>query len=203
MTDSNTTLLLVRHGETDFNRNGIIQGHIDTPLNDRGRNETAALAGTLSTYATGAIYASPLQRAFETARILSNGKGPGIIRVPGLMEFNFGKWEGRNFNDIIAEYPEEWHTWKESWKNAEIPGGETFAAFTGRVLASVNEIIQTHEGETVLVATHGGPIRAILAHYICGDCVEGYWKFHIDNSSLTELEFHNYGAVLKKFNYRP
>jgi len=198
-----TTILLVRHGETDFNRDGIIQGHIDIPLNDRGRDKTVLLRGALDGRPVDALYASPLKRALETARILSDGMTHTVKELPGLMEFNFGKWEGRVFTDIIAEYPEEWRTWKERWREAEIPGGETFAAFTSRVLAALNEILEAHAGKTVLVATHGGPIRAILAHCICGDCVEGYWKFQIDNSSLTELEFHPYGAVLKKFNYRP
>ena len=89
-----TTILLVRHGETDWNLQRRVQGHSDTPLNDNGRAQALALADTLDDVELDAVYASDLARAFETARIVAERRGLTVTSVPGLRERNFGTWEG-------------------------------------------------------------------------------------------------------------
>jgi len=142
-----TTLLLVRHGETDWNAEGRLQGHTDRPLNDFGRRQAAALAERLAGDGIDAIYASDLSRARETAEILGARLGLPVLLEPGLRERNWGSWEGltgaeRDRVEYVGEAPEQ---------HAE------------RVLAAVAAIAERHPGRRIVVVTHGGSLRRVQA----------------------------------------
>ena len=123
---------LVRHGQTDWNRAGKIQGTTDIPLNETGRQQAEQLAAVLkerSGYPAGtridAVYTSPLARAFQTAEILAKeGKLP-LRRLTGLRERDFGCWEGKSWQQVEAEYPDEFHLWREQPMVGIPSGGES------------------------------------------------------------------------------
>jgi broad specificity phosphatase PhoE len=158
-----TTLLLARHGETDWNREGRWQGHTDTPLNERGRDQARALAERLRRERLAAIYSSDLERAVETAEIIAAEVGVPVRRDSRLRELHFGRWEGLTTEEIQARFPDDAARWRA---DGGAPGadGETYEEMGARVVAAVEQIASAHPNEDVLVVLHGGPIRGLLAH---------------------------------------
>ena len=142
-----TTLLLVRHGETDWNAEGRLQGHTDTPLNDYGRRQAAALADDLARDGIDVVYSSDLARARETAEIVAARLGLAVLLDPGLREKNWGSWEGltpmeRDAVDYVGESTEEHRE---------------------RTLRALRAIAERNPGRRVLVVTHGGSMRRVQA----------------------------------------
>lgn len=155
-----TTLLLVRHGETDWNRDGRWQGHSDTHLNDVGREQASRLASELD--GVDVVYSSDLARARETAEILAARLELPVHVDPRLRERSFGSWEGRTGPEIEAAFAGA----HARWLAGEGPGAddaEPFADFAARVQAFLAEVVERHPDETVLVVSHGGSIRVIHA----------------------------------------
>jgi probable phosphoglycerate mutase len=159
-----TTLLLARHGETDWNRDGRWQGHTDTPLNERGRDQARELAAQLAGEPIAAVYASDLARARETAEIVAASLGLEVRADPRLREIHFGGWEGLTTVEIEERFPDEVARWRADDGSNAFAGGETYAQMGERVVDALSEIAATHPGQAVLVILHGGPIRGLLAH---------------------------------------
>jgi broad specificity phosphatase PhoE len=151
-----TELLLVRHGETDWNLENRVQGHTDTPLNDTGLEQARELADRLAAEPLVAAYASDLVRARDTAAIAARVHGLDVILDPDLREKNFGSWEGLTDLEILERFPD---AVRGGWGD-----GETTEAVAERAVAAVDRIRTHHPVGTVLVVSHGGAIRAILAH---------------------------------------
>jgi probable phosphoglycerate mutase len=157
------TLILVRHGETDWNRERRWQGHADTPLNETGREQARALARALNGEAIAAVYSSDLRRARETAEIVADGRGLPVLVDRRLREIDFGEWEGLRTVEIHERYPEFMAAWPPT-DGRPFPGGETYGAMGARVVAALGEIARRHPDEDVVVVLHGGPILGALAH---------------------------------------
>lgn len=155
-----TTLLLVRHGETDWNRDRRWQGHTGPPLNAAGRRQARALARTLP--AVTAVYASDVERTIETAVLLAAPHRLEVTREPRLREINFGRWEGLTRAEIEARFGDWFASWLAGERTAP-EGGESDAAMAERVFAALDDIAERHHGERVLVVTSGGPIRSVQA----------------------------------------
>jgi len=156
-----TTLLLVRHGETDWNRDGRWQGHSNTSLNARGRDQARELADDL-TEEIDAVYSSDLARARETAEIVAARLGLDIRLDPRLRERGFGSWEGLTGHEIEERDADA----LARWRAGEGPGAhdaEPFDAFAERMRRFLDDVLQRHPGERVLVIAHGGSIRVIHA----------------------------------------
>ena len=153
-----TTILLTRHGETDWNRDRRVQGHVDELLNETGRTQAQLLAERLAGESLDAVYASDLKRAHETARIVAATHGLGVTPVPDLREKHFGTWEGLTDREILLRYPEA--------RRGHWGDGETAEEMGGRVIAALRQIAEAYPAGRVLVVTHGGPLRAVLRH--CG-----------------------------------
>ena len=162
---------LVRHGQTDWNRAGKIQGTTDIPLNETGRQQAEQLATVLkerSGYPAetriDAVYASPLARAFQTAEILAKeGKLP-LRRLTGLRERDFGCWEGKSWQQVEAEYPDEFHLWREQPMVGIPSGGESRKSCEARSERAIRQILEETAGDAVIVA-HGG-ILVFLMNYL-------------------------------------
>lgn len=153
-----TTLVLVRHGETDWNRENRFQGHADTPLNDAGRAQARELAERLLDEQVGVVYTSPLRRASETASIVAGRLGLEARDLEALREIDVGDWQGLTIDEVKAQYPERaglgWHA---GW-----PNGETHDDLAARVVPVLVDLGTSHPGARVLGVTHAGPIRAAL-----------------------------------------
>ena len=158
-----TTIVLVRHGETDWNFERRVQGHTDRPLNETGRAQARALAAELADEEFDAVYSSDLARAYETARILAEARDLDVTVVPDLRERDFGTWEGLTDTEIEQRFPD---ARRGHWGDAETP-----EEMRERILGALARIADAHPGGRVLVVGHGGPVRAILRH--CGGDGDG------------------------------
>jgi phosphoserine phosphatase len=156
-----TTILLARHGETDWNREGRFQGHADPPLNDTGRAQAAGLAAELAQVELAAVYSSPLRRAFETAELVAAPHHLTPIALDALREVDVGSWRGLTRKELEARFPDQFARWldyDQGWED-----GEGYEEMGRRVVAALLELAAEHDGEQVLAVTHGGPIRAAFA----------------------------------------
>ncbi len=156
-----TTIVLVRHGETDWNRENRFQGHADIALNDLGREQARALADELRGDSFAAVYTSPLRRARETAEIAVAGTGLEPIPHAALMEVDVGSWSGLTRTEVEARFPDGYGRWLEhghGWDD-----GETYDELGERVVAGLLDIGVRHSDVAVLAVTHGGPMRSALA----------------------------------------
>jgi broad specificity phosphatase PhoE len=170
-------VLLVRHGETDDNAAARFQGQIDTPLNDRGREQSHALADALAAEGLRALYASPLARARETAEIIAERLGLELLVDPRLMEADAGAWSGMLSADIIAADAEAFVAWRARRPGFRFPGGESIEEQDARVAAALRDV---GAGPLpALVVTHGGAIRAVAGLDVPGGTVPNCALFRV------------------------
>ena len=156
-----TTILLARHGESDWNRSKRWQGFADRPLTDLGRQQASELAKRLEDSELDAVYSSDLQRARETAQIVAQTKGLDVQTTPDLREVDVGSWSGLTRAEAEERHPEQYARWLQGGEGWE--DGETYDQLGERVVRAIRRIAKAHEGERVLVVAHGGTIRAIHA----------------------------------------
>jgi broad specificity phosphatase PhoE len=155
------TLLLARHGETDWNRENRFQGRADPPLNEAGREQARELAARLAREPLAAVFTSPLQRAAETADIVAAKRGLRVLAESGLLEIDVGSWSGLTRAEIEQRFPDGYRRWLElasGWDD-----GESYEELGQRVVPTLIRIGAAHDGVPVLVVTHSGPIRAAVA----------------------------------------
>lgn len=150
-----TTLIVVRHGETSWNREKRMQGTTDTTLSELGRAQAQALGRRLASHGFSALYSSDLSRARDTARAIAEHTGRKLVVDPRLQERRFGIFEGLTAAEIISRYPVEHACFASRDPEYEVPGGESARMFTQRCLGCLSEIAGRHSGEEVVVVTHG------------------------------------------------
>jgi 2,3-bisphosphoglycerate-dependent phosphoglycerate mutase len=182
-----TRIILVRHGETDWNATGRIQGHSDTPLNAVGRTQAQRVARHLASEPVRALYSSDLARAFETATIIGQTLGLMVVTSRRLRERQYGAWEGLTAADIQARYPEQFAEWRARSTAFAPPQGETRAQLLARALAKLQPIAGRHVGEVVAVVTHGG-FCYVLINHILGSVDGDSREFTFGNASIHRLE---------------
>ena len=156
-----TTILLARHGETDWNREGRFQGHADPPLNRTGRAQAVDLSAALMAEQLAAVYSSPLRRALETAEVLATSHGLEPVPVDDLREVDVGSWSGLTRAEVEERFPAQFARWLDYGQGWE--DGETYEEMGRRAVDALLLLAAAHDGERVLAVTHGGPIRAAFA----------------------------------------
>ena len=159
-----TELLLIRHGETSWNAAGRWQGHTDVPLNEVGREQARLLAERLITWPVAALYCSDLKRAAETAAIVGEAIGLEPVQKEVWRERHGGAFQGLTGEEIAAEYPEAWAALRRGV--VVPPGGERSEALHERVTEAFENLMERHQGEVVAVVSHGGAMRALIAHVL-------------------------------------
>lgn len=167
-----TTLLFVRHGESEGNHRSIFVGSSDLPLTEKGHAQAAKTAEWLSRYPDiEAIYSSDLIRAVQTAQPLAARRGLPIRLEKGLREIDGGEWEMKPFCDLATLYPRELQEWTEHMDICRCPGGESVAELQNRIRDTVLKICASHPDGTVAIYTHATPIRT-------QKCVWNRWPLH-------------------------
>lgn len=156
-----TRLILIRHGETDWNAEGRWQGQIDVPLNQNGKSHARRLVDELAGSGIQAIYSSDLSRALETARPFANAFGLPIRIDRRLREINQGEWQGLLVTEIQARYAELFHSRMANPNTVSPPGGETVIQVEERVYQALDDILRRHPGETVAIVAHGFVIAVL------------------------------------------
>ncbi|MGP9539315.1 histidine phosphatase family protein [Brachybacterium sp. AOP43-C2-M15] len=157
MTSARTRLVLVRHGQTDYNRQGRLQGQVDIPLNAAGIRQAESLAATVTENPPDVVIASPLERAVETARIATRGTGLEIITDEAFLERGFGQWEGLKGEEIRTRWPAEHADWR-AHRPVRGLGVEDRPEVGERVAAACRDLVSRHAGGTVMVVAHGAAI---------------------------------------------
>jgi len=192
-------LLLIRHGETHWNAAARFQGRSDVPLNPRGRQQAAALARALAGEAISILYASDLQRAWETAQAIADCCGLTAQPEPRWREMSFGGWEGFTYRDIERCDHGALTAWQADPSQVSPPQGETLTQVASRVRESYDEMVCKHMGHTVALVAHGGPLRILLCLAL-GLPLRAHWQFTIDLGSISELRIYAQGAILTRLN---
>jgi broad specificity phosphatase PhoE len=160
-----TRLILIRHGETDWNVEGRYQGQADPPLNQRGLAQAHQLAQKLRGVGLDVLYSSPLRRALQTAQILAEALDVPLHTEPRLMEIHQGEWQTLLYTEIAARYPELFDRWQTEPWTVTLPGGENIAQVQERVYAAVDEILSRHEGQCIGMVAHRLPITLLKIRY--------------------------------------
>lgn len=194
-----TEIIFVRHGESDMNKEGVFCGWSNSPLTPNGIKQAEKVRDKLKKEKLNLVITSDLDRCLNTASIINSYHKVDMIKESGLKEINFGKWEGLSYNEIHKNFPKESKLWEEDYLNYPVPSGESLREMYTRVNQAFNKIKEKYSKEKILIVSHSGVIRAILSKEICGS-VDGYWKFKINNCSLTRLEYVDGFPVLKAIN---
>ncbi len=194
-----TRILLVRHGETEWNHRKLIQGHTDTQLSQKGRIQARQLARGLAGQDISCIYCSDLLRAQETADIIGSFLGLAIQTTPLLREMKFGKWEGLSLSQVEEYYPVEYRAYFEDPVHARPPGGESFGDVARRCHGFLRWVIQHHSGDKVLLVAHGGAVKAIVC-VVLGLDLSYRYRLVLDNTAVSELEFQGEEGRLIRWN---
>ncbi len=195
-------ILFVRHGETDANAAGIWQGWSDTHLNAVGRAQAIAVARRLADEEghIDALYTSPLRRALETAKIIEEHLSLDAQPVEDLKEIHFGDIEGLSVEAMARRFPAVHTRWQDKGDTTfQWPGGERRGDFFERAAAACRRICRRHQEEKVVIAAHGGTIRACLADLLPEELGE-WWTYTLDNAGLTRVRVTGDEAQLLTLN---
>jgi len=181
-------LILVRHGETEWNRAGRCQGIADIELNENGRKQVGELAESLKDHNISAIYSSDLKRAIETAWAIAEHHGLTINIDPDLREMNQGELEGLSFPKIREDYSHILKNWRESPETLRIPGGESLKELEDRALKVFNKVHKRHPGQTVVVVSHNLTITTMLCK-ITGVGLKGFLNFNLQAACKNVIKY--------------
>ncbi|SFR01976.1 alpha-ribazole phosphatase [Desulfoscipio geothermicus] len=184
-------VFLIRHGETQWNKDFRIQGKSDVPLSDNGTRQAEALSNRLAGQEFAAFFSSNLSRARETAAIIARPHNQPVQVLNDLQELNFGHWEGMTIEEIRRQYRQESSAWWASPLETRIPGGENLAELAERSVRAIKTIIERYPRQQVVVVAHGGTIRSIVGT-VLGFDLNQYWRLRQDNASLSIIEFYQW-----------
>lgn len=196
-----TRLLLIRHGATALSAEDRFAGATDVELSDEGRAQAKALAGRLGVEKLAAIYASPMKRTHETARIIAGQRHPGPQLLAPLKEIDHGRWEGLTRAEVEQQYGDEYQSWEQDPFTFAPQGGESGLGVLARALPAIRQIVVAHPDQTVAVVSHKATLRLVLCSLL-GIDARGY-RDHLDQSPacLNVVDFKDVNrARLMLFN---
>ncbi|WP_426348592.1 alpha-ribazole phosphatase [Alloiococcus sp. CFN-8] len=181
-------LFFIRHGQTDWNLKGKIQGSSDIELNEIGVKQAEELSKKLlaENYSFSKIYSSSLKRAAKTAEVLSENTNIEYVTLDGIKEMNFGLWEGLSWSEVKDKYPSEYEEWFIKRRYTKTPKGESYQDMLERVLMAIYNIINENS-ENVVIVTHSAVIMSIQC-YLTSTSFDQMTKFKTDNGSVVEID---------------
>lgn len=194
-----TRLYMVRHGETDLNIKKVYYGFTNVSLNKLGKTHCENVREKLCEVNFDVVVSSPLERALQSAEIISSLDRNEIISYEGLKELNFGEWENKHFKDLQVEYETEWKLWMEDWINFSFPQGENFKALYTRVKACIEEILLSYVDKNILLIGHEGTLK-IIAMLLLKMNIEEYWRLTFEFGAYSMFEINEGFGILKKIN---
>lgn len=187
-----TTLLLIRHGESKANEQGLYAGHGDFELSEKGHRQAKLTAEFIvSHYSVDGIFSSDLSRAYQTAQPIAQTLGMEVVKESGLREIYAGQWEGYPFDRLIFDFQEDYAMWLSDIGNAVCTGGESVRELSCRVMETLERIAQENQGKTLVISTHATPVRVAQCTAqgkALGELNEIAWA---SNASVTELIYHD------------
>jgi len=179
-----TTFLLIRHGQTEWNRVERFRGHADVPLNDTGLKQAEATGRYVAAqWQPAAIYSSPLSRAVKTAETIGRHAGLQVEIYPGLTDIDYGEWQGVTPEEAIRRWPEMVEAWYDAPQRVRIPGGETLDALRKRAMETIKNLTQLHSGQTIVLVGHT-VINKIILLGVLGLGSECLWHIEQDACAI-------------------
>lgn len=209
-----TQLYLVRHGITQMNEDGKLQGQSDLPLNSAGQRQAQALAARLARVPLERVIASDLQRALQTAQIIADRQAAdrqtaglqsaglphlAVEAEPCLRELHFGDWEGLSYQRLQEQFPQELAKWQAEPYGFAPPGGESLGKLAQRVAGFYENLASNKDQANLLVVAHGGPLQVLLCLALKLPA-QNYWQFHLEPASLSQIGLYPQGAILNLLN---
>lgn len=184
-----TRLCFVRHGETAWNAELRLQGHLDVPLNRTGEAQARATAASLATEHFAAVYCSDLQRARQTAAAITHGRPGHVVYQPKLRERHYGLFQGLTYAEAEARFPDDYRRFKQRDPDFTFPGGgESLKGFAQRIGEFLTDVAAGHPGEQALIVTHGG-VLDIVHRLASGKALDAPRDFTIPNAALNWIEY--------------
>ena len=194
-----TEIVLVRHGETELNARGIFRGRTDVELNERGREQAAAVAAALAAPPVAAVLSSPMVRALATAQAIAGEHGLEPAVDPAFNNIDLGVWQGVPKERVRREQPELWRTWLEDPAALRIPGGETLASVRERAYRRALELAEEYESRRIVVVSHRSVLK-LLGGALLGLGTDCFWRFYLDNAGYSVFGFNGERFVLLRWN---
>lgn len=186
LTLATTTIFLVRHGESESNRDGIFAGRLDSPLTDRGREQARALHRRFAKIDIARVVTSDLKRAQETAALLVADRPITVEPDRRLREMHYGDWEGKTQQVLLDHFKDDWEALSRPTADFRAPGGESLAELRERVAAVYGEVVAAHPDATVILVAHGNAIGALLATLLDLP-YHSSWRFQLANGGLSRV----------------
>ncbi len=195
-----TQIILVRHGQTEWNRVERFRGRFDVPLNETGLAQAAATGRRIAAeWHPVAVYSSPLSRAVQTAEAVAEPFDLPVQAEPGLMDIDFGAWQGLSTDEARARWPEIIEAWYHAPQRAQIPAGETLEQVRARGVATVQTLTARHVDQTLVLVGHTVINRAILLG-IMGLNTDRFWHIRQDTCAINVFETEGDDFVLVSLN---
>jgi len=192
-----TTIMLVRHGETDWNVEEIFRGQMDVPLNETGTSQAKLLAEYLKDIQIEAIYSSPLKRALRTAEIIAGYHRVKVEISDGLTDFNYGEWQGLSRETVKERYPGFYDAWLNN-QLVKVPGGESLDNVRARSLSLVKQVVAKYKGIVALVSHR--VTNKVLICALLGLDNSHFWNIKLDNCGVTTFLYEDRRFTLDKHN---
>lgn len=193
-----TEIVVVRHGETEWNVGEIYRGRIDINLDELGIKQAELLGEYLSNAKLDAIYSSPLRRALDTANIIARHQKIGVQVVDGLIDFGYGEWQGLSEQEVRKSYSDLHDEWLTNPHRVRMPGGESLADVRERGIRVINEVVSKYEGRVVLVSHR--VVNKVLICSLLGLDNSHFWNIKQDLAGITTFSYEGGHFILTKHN---
>ena len=193
------TVILVRHGETEWNRREIFRGRADVELNQRGREQAKALGAALEGRSIDAVYSSPLSRAVETAEAIAEPHGISVEIEDGFVDFDYGAWQGLPHEEVRQRYPRMYQDWVERPHTVRMGGGESLRMVRRRAMETLMRIVDRHQDDTVVIVAHRVVNKVVLCA-VLELANSHFWRIRQDTCALNVFEWSDGRFLVRLLN---
>jgi broad specificity phosphatase PhoE len=183
-----TQIILVRHGRTPWNKDKIFRGTYDIPHDEVGQEEARLTGEWLKDVNIHAAYCSPLSRARDTAEAVARHHGIAVQDLPGLIDLNYGDWQGVPLAEVKVKYADLYRQWETAPHTVRFPNGETLDEVRTRTLAAVEEVLKAHPNQVVLLAAHRVVNKVLIAAFIGLDNSH-FWRIGQDTTAINRFQW--------------
>ena len=194
-----TRVILIRHGQTAWNKQEVFRGRADIPLDEVGLRQAEAVAEALAAEQITRVMTSPLSRAVKTAEALAASRQIVPVVMPAFIDMDFGEWEGQQHAVVREQFPELYAAWRDRPQEVQFPGGEDLEAVRLRAGAALDELVEQYPGETMAIVSHRVVNKLIICH-ILGLDNSHFWQIKQDTACLNRFRAIGGGYVLDCLN---
>lgn len=194
-----TRFFLVRHGQTEWNRQERFRGQADIPLNETGREQARRVAERLAGMSITAIYASRLQRAIQTAQPLAEALNLPIQTLDGLLDINYGTWEGLSPEEVAERDPARYRQWLAAPHTVTFPDGEGLDAVRHRAMTTIHGLAEQHTGQAIVLVSHKIVNKVILCA-VLGLTNGSIWRIEQDTGAINVFEWQDGQFIVSRLN---